>query len=186
MRTILVLLGLTVALVCALKFVVTPNFGEDVEARFIERLKDIPSQSPARLTTETLNNWLENPANRNAIRGYVCPVLFPLDIAFLICLGWLLGAGSVALAERSSLLSAIPVWIWWLFPALYIAFDLAEDTTLIGIFTSFLPITDRSYNVLRTFTVVKITTVSLAFAQVGLLALVSLVLKFLPKGSATG
>jgi hypothetical protein len=78
LRTIAGLFLLTVVLTLVLKFIVAPRYGKDVEARFLERLNYIPSQTVL-LSKATLDRWLADQANSDAIRGYVYPVLFPLD-----------------------------------------------------------------------------------------------------------
>ncbi len=120
MAKIIVLAVLTAALTLALKFVVAPRYGTDVGARFLERLKYIPSRSEP-LSEVSLARWLADKTQSEAISGYVVAVLFPLDILFLICLGLLLGFASTPLAERLAILSNIPGRIWWVLPACYIA-----------------------------------------------------------------
>jgi hypothetical protein len=178
--TIIVLFVLTLGLTVVLKFVVTPKYGEDVQARFIERIKYIPSQKPALLTQQNLAKWLADEKNDNAVSGYVFPVLFPLDILFLICLGSLLGVASVALADHLNVLSHVPHWIWWLFPALYVVSDLSEDTAVVSVFKSFVPLTPGSFRLLSTLTAIKLATVGVAVAQVGFLAVFHALVFFFP------
>jgi hypothetical protein len=99
LQTIIILFVLTIILTLILKLFVTPKYGTDVASRFLERLKYIPSQT-ALLSSTTLSGWLANKANSEAIRGYVYPVLFPLDILFLLSLGLLLGFASGALGSH--------------------------------------------------------------------------------------
>jgi hypothetical protein len=180
MKTILFLSVSTIVLGMVLKFAITPHYGEDVKKRFIERLSYIPSQNSAPLNVQSLGNWLSDSANRSTVNGYVFPVLFPLDILFLACLGTSIGMASAAIAGQMSVASGIPSWVWWLFPALYMTTDLAEDTLLALLFKSAVALTDESFTLLRSLTKVKIATVGVASAQVGLLALVWLVLKLFP------
>ena len=105
--TIIALFVLTPVLTLALKFVTSRYAQEDVEARFLERLKYIPSQTEI-LSEPTLARWLADKRNDKAISVYVVPVLFPLDILFLLCLGVFLGLASGALADRLGFLSSIP------------------------------------------------------------------------------
>jgi hypothetical protein len=93
LQTISILFLLTLALMLAMKFFVAPKYGRDVEGRFLERFQYIPSQTEV-LSSATLGRWLADEANGPAIRGYVFPVLFPFDIAFLFCLGLVLGLAS--------------------------------------------------------------------------------------------
>ncbi|WP_454629962.1 hypothetical protein [Bradyrhizobium cenepequi] len=170
---------LTLALTLVLKFVVAPTYGMDVEARFLERLRYIPSQTDV-LSRATLAHWLAGKENNAAIRGYVYPVLFPFDALFLVSLGLLLGFASEALSSRLEFLSNVPAWIWWVFPVLYIASDLAEDSMIAAIFRAFIPLTDRSYDFLSALTSVKLATVSIAIGQVSFLAALNALLFFFP------
>lgn len=176
---IIILFLLTLVLMLALKLFVAPRYGEDVEGRFLERLKYIPSQTELS-SSATLSRWLANKANSEAIRGYVYPVLFPLDILFLLSLGLLLGFASGALGSRLEFLSNVPAWIWWVFPFLYMASDLAEDMAIAAIFKAIIPLTDGSYNVLSALTAVKIATVGIAIGQVGFLAALNALMFFFP------
>ncbi|MEH2535128.1 hypothetical protein V1277_005575 [Bradyrhizobium sp. AZCC 1588] len=168
MAKIVVLFVLTFILTLALKFVVAPRYGKDVEARFLEHLKDIPSQSEV-LSEASLRRWLTDKTQTEAISGYVVPVLFPLDILFLICLGLFLGFASLALAERLALLSGLPIWIWWILPVCYMATDILEDSTIAAIFKSFVPLTAESFRLLSILTAIKIASVTAAIGQVALL-----------------
>src|SRR5450631_683850 len=73
LQTISILFLLTLVLMLAMKFFVTPKYGRDVEGRFLERLQYIPSQTEV-LSSATLGRWLADKANAPAIRGYVFPV----------------------------------------------------------------------------------------------------------------
>jgi hypothetical protein len=161
-----------------LKYWVTPKFGEDVKARFVERLKYIPSfktpgspDSEAALTEASFAAWLAKPDNQASRRGYAFPVLFPLDILFLVALGSLLGMASLLLAGQVGAVSAWPVWVWWLFPVAYMAFDLLEDVLLITLLTMPSLLNGGTFHALTAFTSAKIGTVVVAIGQVGLLAL---------------
>jgi hypothetical protein len=165
MRTAIFLFVLTVGLALVLKFVIARKYGDDVQGRFIERLNYIPSQKPKLLNQDNLAKWLSDEGNRSAIRGYVFPVLFPLDIVFLASLGLLLGVSSVGLASRFDFLTNVPVWVWWIFPALYILSDFAEDATIAAIFGSFAPLTEQSFRALRALTTIKLATIGMAIGQ---------------------
>ena len=162
----------------AMKFFVTPKYGRDVEGRFLERLQYIPSQTEV-LSSATLGRWLADKANGPAIRGYVFPVLFPFDIVFLFCLGFMLGLASGVLADRLGFLSNVPVWVWWILPACYMAADLVEDSVIAAIFKSLITLTEGSFRLLSTLTAIKLATVTAAIAQVAFLgALYTLLLLF--------
>ena len=107
MRAVIVLAVVFAILHFGLKFWVAPKFGVDVKARFVERLKYIPSfktpggqdgrkDDAAALNEANFAAWLAKPDNRPNRRGYAFPVLFPLDILFLVALGSLLGMASLA------------------------------------------------------------------------------------------
>jgi hypothetical protein len=176
--TITILFLLTLALTLTLKFFVAPRYGRDVEGRFLERLQYIPSQTQA-LSSATLGRWLVDPANALAIRGYVFPVLFPLDIVFLVCLGLTLGLASDTLANKLGFLSNVPIWVWWVLPACYMAADLFEDSVIAAIFKSLIALTQGSFRLLTTLTAIKLATAKAAIAQVAFLgALYALLLLF--------
>jgi hypothetical protein len=168
LKTITILFVLTLGLTLALKLFVTPRYGTDVASRFLERLKYIPSQTEV-LSATTLGRWLADKANDGAIRGYVYPVLFPLDLFFLLALGLLLGFASAALAGGIGFLSNIPHWIWWVLPAAYMASDLVEDTVIAAIFQSRIALTESSFSILSALTAIKLATVTTAIAQVAFL-----------------
>jgi len=180
-QTILVLFGLTLALTLALKFLVAPRYGEDVAERFLERLKYIPSQTEV-LSEAALARWLADRTHARAISGYVFPVLFPLDILFLICLGLFLGLASASLAERLGFLSTIPIWVWWILPASYMASDVAEDTGLAATLKSWIRLTPASFRVLCALTALKLATVTMAIGQFAFLGALNVLLLFFPLG----
>ena len=180
MRTIIVLFAFTCGLFLILRFAITPKYGEDVESRFIERIRYIPSQKPELLTQSNLAKWLADARNGDAISGYVFPVLFPFDILFLVCLGLLLGFASVALAGTMDFLSSVPHWVWWLFPTVYMASDLSEDTVVAAIFKSFVPLSSGSFSLLSTLTAIKLTTIGIAIGQVGFLTALLALLRLFP------
>lgn len=168
LQMIIILFVLTLALTLILKLFVTPKYGTDVASCFLERLKYIPSQTEV-LSATTLRRWLTDRANDGAIRGYVYPVLFPLDLFFLLALGLLLGFASGALVGGLGFLSNIPGWIWWILPAAYMASDLVEDTVIAAIFKSRIALTENSFRLLSGLTAIKLATVTTAIAQVAFL-----------------
>jgi len=160
------------------------TYGIDVADRFVERLTYIPSETKSLLTRDSLAKWLADPRNANAAAGYVFPVLFPLDLLFLILLGALLGVASTALASELAMLAAIPGIIWWILPLLYLVSDLAEDTLMAGIFKSLVPLSDAWFRVLRILTRTKIASLTAAFSQVGFLGILCVLLRIFPAGHA--
>ena len=178
MRAVIVVAVIFAILHFGLKYWVTPKFGDDVKARFVERLKYIPSfkvpgspDSEAALNEANFATWLAKPDNQASRRGYAFPVLFPLDILFLVALGSLLGMVSLLLAGQVGPLRGWPVWVWWLFPVAYLAFDLLEDVLLIALLTMPSLLNGGTFRALSAFTSGKIGTVIVAIGQVGLLAL---------------
>lgn len=156
------------------------NYGIDVADRFVERLAYIPSKTRSLLTRDNLAEWLADPKNRAAAAGYVMPVLFPLDLLFLLLLGSLLGVASMTLAGELPPLRAIPGAIWWILPLVYLAADLAEDTLMVGIFKSIVPLTDGWFRVLHALTGIKIASLTAAFGQVGFLGILCVLLSIFP------
>jgi hypothetical protein len=153
---------------------VAKNYGPAVEARFVERPKvKQPAGVPrAPLSLESLTVWIN--ANRESARGYVFPVLFPLDFAFMFALSGALGFGSVWTASHIEWLSRIPWWIWWVFPSIYFLADFAEDLLLVGFLRGPDRIPQSWFPVLAAATSVKIRFVIAAFVQLGaLIALAS-------------
>lgn len=178
MRTVIVLAVLVAILHFGLRFYVTPQLGEDVQARFIERSKFIPSiqaqhlpGNDGSLTASNLSLWLTTPANDYHRRSYVAPIVIPFDLLFLVSLGTLLGYASVLLANHVGPVSHINPALWWVFPIAYIASDFVEDLLIIMLLTWPNLLSIISFRVLTTATVVKLITVTVAFAQGGLLFL---------------
>jgi hypothetical protein len=158
--------------------------GVDVADRFIERLAYIPSKTQSLLTRDNLAKWLADPDNAGAAAVYVAPVLFPLDLLFLILLGLLLGVASIALVGEIPVLGAIPSAIWWILPLVYLVSDLAEDTLMAGIFKSVVPLTDTSFQVLHALTMTKIASLTAAFGQMGFLGVLCVLLRLFPASPA--
>jgi hypothetical protein len=83
------------------------------------------------------------------------------------------------LANRLGFLSNVPVWVWWVLPACYIAADFVEDSVITAIFKSFITLTEGSFGLLSTVTAIKLATVTAAIAQVAFLgALYTLLILF--------
>ena len=182
MRAVIVVAVIFAILHFGLRYWVTPKFGEDVKARFVERLKYIPSfkapgdkdgqqDSEAALNEANFAAWLAKPDNQVSRRGYAFPVLLPFDILFLFALGSLLGMVSLLLAGQVGVFSGWPVWVWWLFPIAYMVFDLLEDTLLIALLTVPSLLNGGTFRALSVFTSGKLGTVTVAAAQVVLLVL---------------
>src|SRR5262249_10864695 len=142
MRTVIVLAVLVAILHVGLRYYVTAQLGEDVQARFIERSKFIPSiqarhfpENDGSLTASNLALWLSTPANDYYRRAYVAPIIIPFDLLFLVSLGSLPGYASVFLASHVDRVSHVNPTLWWIFPIAYIASDFVEDLLIITLLT---------------------------------------------------
>jgi len=176
MRAIIVLAVVTAALHLGLRYCVAPPFGRDVQDRFIERDKYIPSLRDQRLpdndgalTAPNLLRWINDPANQINRFGYVKPVILPLDLLFLIALGSLLGCLAQLLASRIGLISGWPVIVWWIFPLAYMLCDFIEDGLIVILLSWPSLLHDTSFQALRIFTRAKLFTIGAAVLEVGAL-----------------
>jgi hypothetical protein len=109
-------------------------------------------------------------------------VLFGLTRALtptLKFLGLFLGLASASLAERLGFLSRVPMWIWWILPASYMASDLAEDAGLPAT-KSWIRLTPASFRLLSNLTALKLATVTMAIARSAFLGPLNLLLLFPP------
>lgn len=96
-------------------------------------------------------------------RGYVFPVLFPLDLAFMIFLGGFLGLASMACAELIEPLKNM-TWLFAIGPALYVALDLIEDILISRMLLS-LAATRHMIDLAQSATKAKIVTCSYGILQ---------------------
>jgi hypothetical protein len=185
MWTIILVLVATTAVICiALQIVYARAGNDDIKARFVERTDYIPSELTrwATLSAHNLQRWLSDPLKEGVRATYTFPVLFPLDYAFLIALGLLLGFTSVAISAQLTFLRKIPTWTWWAFPTIYMVCDFLEDSILVGLFSAKLNLSGHLYRLLRLLTKAKIATVSIALSQTGfLLALWGLLRLYRPE-----
>jgi hypothetical protein len=147
---------------------VAERYGPDVGRRFLERGPDY--------TTASLRAWVASGENSLNARHYAMPVLFPLDLVFLLALGGFLACGSVVCAQSIALLRNV-TWLFAALPGLYVAADLLEDALLARFLLNPENITDGAVSFAQTITAVKIKTAGLAIAQTALIAAASLVLK---------
>jgi hypothetical protein len=176
MRVIIVLAVLTALLHLGLRYYITPQFGQDVRDRFIERRKYIPSlkdqqlkDNDGPLTVSNLSLWINDPANQVNRQGYVAPVILPLDVLFLIAVGSLLGCLSQLLASRIGLISGWPVILWWFFPLAYMLCDFIEDVLIVSLLSWPSLLNEVSFPTLRFFTTAKLFTISAAIVETGAL-----------------
>jgi hypothetical protein len=70
------------------KYFIAPPYGQDVEARFIEHSKFIPSMTSAPSSAATAPSnfarWLTGPEYEQSRAGYVAPVILPFDILYMM------------------------------------------------------------------------------------------------------
>ena len=149
-----ILLGvLTVALTFIVGGVASRQ-GPNVLARFLER--------DTRYTREELRRWVsENSANA---RAYAFPILFPLDLLFLLCLGGFVAAGSWSVGREIGITGGFHRWLLAA-PLLYVAADLLEDVALAWMLTSADRITDATVQATKLLTMVKLVASSLSIVQ---------------------
>lgn len=100
----------------------------------------------------------------DAARGYVIPVLFPLDLIFMFALGGFIALGSLTLAGSTSMPRP---WYWLLLiaPALYAITDLVEDSMLARFLTWPDTIGENGVRLLQTLTWIKKKAVIFGLAQ---------------------
>lgn len=171
MRTAVIGFGALFAILqVALVFAVQPNYRPDVSERFIERSTTIPSmkektEDEGRLTEENLWAWITNPANEHQRQGYLTPIIFPLDLIYLVSLGCFLGSLSQLIAGHVSRLSGWKPRLWWLFPVAYMICDLAEDSIILLTLSQAVALTPNLFALLRIATVAKLVTVTAANIQ---------------------
>jgi len=99
-----------------------------------------------------------------------------LDVAYLLCLGVFIGIASTTLTgltEWPATFLRIPVWAFWLSPALYIVCDFAEDTLIFSMLNWPSTIRSMAFTALTAFLIIQIASVTLGLAQVLLLCLLS-------------
>jgi hypothetical protein len=134
--------------------VVASSYGPKVEARFLERGDKIKAADLKKFIVDF----------QNEARGYVCPILFPLDLMFMLCLGGFLLFASVSAGESIECLRKV-AWIFAIGPLLYVAVDLVED---ICIARMLLSVDDVSQSVVDTagnITTVKVVIVAFSILQ---------------------
>ncbi|MCJ9700401.1 MULTISPECIES: hypothetical protein [unclassified Bradyrhizobium] len=142
------------------------KLGADVSARFLERPGHIPSTGNA-LTRKSLEKWLRSPDNGPFRKPYAY-LIMPLDVVYISLVGGFFILGSIWLV--SALIWPQPVE-WWpycigvcILPAVYIFSDLVEDA-LIAYVMSRQDVSDRTFNLMRLATTIKIWSFGAAAAQ---------------------
>jgi len=178
MRAFVVSAALALLLYLAMSFVASRSDDEAVKARFVEHTHTIPGQDPAHANLDfpNLKHWITN--NSESARFYAWPVLLPFDFMFLFALGAALAFGSVFAARYVIWLSAVPWWVWWVLPSIYMVADFLEDALLVGFFRNPAWLTEGSYRALSSLTCIKLTSVKASIGQLGLLGLIAIVKRF--------
>jgi uncharacterized membrane protein (DUF485 family) len=119
-----------------------------------------------------------------AAKGYAFPVLFPLDLIFMVVFAGLLGVTSAIAAnylatKLGSHLGFGPHFAWGvaavalILPAVYLAVDLAEDSLLVLMLTGRQAVSDEFAGFVSVVTRIKIATVTWAIWQTACLFLVA-------------
>lgn len=114
-------------------------------------------------TAETFRAWVK--ADPDRARRYAFPVLFPLDLLFMLALGGLLAAGSATLAASIGWSSRL-VCLGALLPGLYVVADLGEDVLLAALLMSPDRIGARAIGASWRLNRMKRGTIALALLQV--------------------
>ncbi len=104
--------------------IVAKSYDAKVADRFLERSVEYKEVE--------FYDWVK--ANQKAAARYAFPVLFPLDLIFMFCLGGFLAVASSTLLGHGGA-SARCVVASLIFPIAYVAFDLAEDSLLARMLT---------------------------------------------------
>jgi len=125
------------------------------------------------LGVASLSDWVRD--ENQLARGYATRVI-PLDILYLIFLGTFLGFASTTLAgliDWPRSIAGLPSWVWWMLPSLYLFSDFAEDSFIFTMLNWPSTIQGIVFDTLTCLRSIKIWSVTLAFAQVLLLGLLS-------------
>ena len=153
--------------------------GDEVFKTFVEREKSgLPSRFPEKFPFIRYDDThlMTLKANYSDVaRQYVSPILFPLDLAFMLIAGGTMLLASFYFARMVGL-STPWVCIALALPVVYLAFDLVEDGMLAMMLKGTIGITTGSVWVLKSLTLVKIAgffgglAVTLGLTACGLLA----------------
>lgn len=179
-----ILFCLSAAIVLALQFgipAISMQYGPAVEARFVERLNIIPGPKEVPLDLQNLKDWII--ANSAAARGYVCPVLFPLDFIFMLALAAATAVGAALTARHAPWISDWPRWIWFIIPVIYLVADFVEDVLLIGVLRKPASLAVGNFAMLARATSIKIKTATAAIILLVILSTVASVRVYLFQGA---
>jgi hypothetical protein len=158
MRIIIFLATVTIALVFAIG-VVSAYYGPKVAVRFLER--------GVSYTEDELRAFVTSSPTE--ARGYAFPVLFPLDLFFMVFLGGFLALASVEAAASMGSVRRV-AWIFAVGPALYVAADLIEDVLLARMLLWSAAISQDAVSLARSMTMAKFLTSGYAILQTILLS----------------
>jgi len=149
------------------------RYDSNVAARFLER-----PPTYLQYTRTSLARWVS--AHPDDAAAYVFPVLFPLDMLFMICLAASLSIASVALITSIPPLLGVS-WVALIAPALYLGADLAEDTLLAILLGQPHTVSNALVTAAQTLTRVKIWAVTLAGIQLIALGVAALLARQLTR-----
>jgi hypothetical protein len=113
----------------------TSVVGSAVSQRFLERSKTIPPEpgtAPVPIDETNLRAWVTSRDTAAYAHAYASRVM-PLDFIYLVVLGSFLALGAYTLASAVAwppALASLPLWVWLIFPALYVIADFAEDSLI--------------------------------------------------------
>ena len=125
-----------------------------VEARFLEK--------PPRHEAAFIQDWVvQHP---DAARHYAFPILFPLDLIFMLFLGGFLGLASVLTANTIGWLKPF-AWLLTIAPAVYVVVDLAENILLARLLLHAQAINDSSARIAWMATELKLFAAGSAIVQ---------------------
>ena len=133
-----------------------PNEGQipKVADRFLERSTEYDRKF--------VSDWIKTYPRDTG--HYAFPVLFPLDLLFMIVLGGFLCVGSIVSADAIPRLQPF-AWFLAILPAVYVATDLVEDALLARWLLDVNAVTDSSVRLVQIVTKMKIVTCGLAIGQ---------------------
>lgn len=154
MVTLAILLASLPAAIAFLERAIADRYGPQVARRFLE--------TDLTYDVQSVRFWVER--NLSASRGYVFPVLFPLDTLFILCLGGLLATGAMVAANTLQWPPNIQ-WLLTFLPTAFVACDLAEDFMISRLLLLPSLITDRSVELTKTLTKTKFLTCALSIIQ---------------------
>jgi hypothetical protein len=128
----------------------------------VPRVTDRFLEKPSQHDTTFIRDWIEKYPR--AARHYAFPVLFPLDLLFMIFLGGFLSVGSVLAADTIDWLKQFAS-LFVIVPAAYVLADLIEDTLPVRLLLDAHAISDASVKIAQVVTKVKLVAAGFAIVQ---------------------